>query len=387
MADGPDECSFLYVCAESNLQTKNIVTEATQFAPNIHFRPVFFARYQVRGLTPVQTDEMLANGWFRNDLYVFTTLGRYIENEWKPCLMLRICLEGFHWKKRLRKVLRQNGQRFTVKIGPFAPRPALENLWREYKSKVHHWTKVPNLAYHLFKGQHPSDFNTYEVGVYFEDKLVAFSVFDKGSVSLGSLEAAYDARFSKHSLGVYTMLLEIEYGISQNMDYYYPGFYPRNSPMFDYKLRPGGIEFFRHKKGEWTAWEQREPSDWLLDGVFRKLRLLQHELHGGPVSASLKAFNKLNYPSGNVKLSDYNFLLVLERQPESGPMEVYQVAWDALKDEFILFQNEPLDEGFNLGGKGNASTGLMYSPFRIIGTFKEGAALVRQLKNGWARSG
>ncbi len=367
-------------------QINYFIINKAQFIPNIHFLPVFFARYQVRNLTPAQTDDLLANGWFRNDLHVYSTLGRYIDNEWKPCLMLRVCLNGFQWKKRLRKILRLGGQKFEVKICPFVPRPAIETLWQEYKSKVHHWGSVPSLAQHLFKGQLPSDFNTYEVGVYFENRLVAFSIFDKGSVSAASLEAAYDVQFSKYSLGIYTMLLEIEYCINQNKDYYYPGFYPRNSPMFDYKLRPGGIEFFRLKKGQWVSWEERESSDWLLDEVFRKLRLLQHELHGDFVNGSIKAFNKINYPTGNITLSDYNFLLVLERRLDDGSLEVYQIAWDVLKDKFILFQNKCIGESEHPSKKGKAYADLINSPFQIIGTYREESGLIGCLKNEWSNS-
>ena len=41
------------------------------------------------------------------------------------------------------------------------------------------------------------------------NKLVAFSVFDKGADSIQSIKGVYDYDYSEHSLGIYSMILEI----------------------------------------------------------------------------------------------------------------------------------------------------------------------------------
>lgn len=81
--------------------TRTILQKEIRNKSDLKFPKVFYGRYEVNGLTPEDIDEMLENGWFRNDNHVHTTIGRYVENEWKPCLMLRLPLNNYKWKKGL----------------------------------------------------------------------------------------------------------------------------------------------------------------------------------------------------------------------------------------------------------------------------------------------
>ena len=193
----------------------------------IVFPPVFFANYQVKGLTRKQIDELLSNGWFRNDLHVQATQCRFVESSWRPCVMLRIPLANFQWKKRLRKVMRRNNTNFTCKIRPFAPREEMEELWQRFKQQVHQWNLVPSLARHLFRDVNPERFHTWEISVYENDKLIAFSLFDRGLESIASLEAAYDPDYARFSLGLFTMLLERS---TRGSRFIIRAFIPRISP-------------------------------------------------------------------------------------------------------------------------------------------------------------
>ena len=53
-------------------------------------------------------------------------------------------------------------------------------------------------------------FDTREVSVWSQDRLIAFSWYDLGERSVQSLIGVYDPAFSKHSLGLYTLLLQME---------------------------------------------------------------------------------------------------------------------------------------------------------------------------------
>ncbi len=205
------------------------------------FKPSFYARVPVQQLTPQEMDSLLTNGYYRNGLDACANSVRFMGNAWVSAVMLRVRLSDFVWKKRLRKLLRSNGEKFSFHFQLFESSVEKEALWQQFKQGVHGWAIVPKLEMHLLRGQPATSFNTWELCVFFESKLVAISVFDRGERGITSLEAAYDTAFNKYSLGVYTMLLEIEHCIEHGIDFYYPGFFPKGDPMFDYKLRQPGV--------------------------------------------------------------------------------------------------------------------------------------------------
>ena len=277
--------------------------------------------------------------------------------------MLRIRLKDFKWKKRLAKLYRQNMDRFEVKVRSFQPRPEIERLWQNFKLKVHGWDKVPDLSSHLLNGNPSSHFSTWEVAIYCGDKLVAFSIFDRGQKSIGSLEAAYDVGYSKFSLGVFTMQVELIYCMEVGLDYYYPGFYPKGVSMFDYKLRPGQVEFFRQRATKWIPWSAITEKDWLLDGVLNKLKEAQSLLERSGFDASVKVFNFTNFPGIVPAVSDYNFMAVGAIRLTTNSFLFIRVAWDPLKSLFLIFRKELSRQTFVSSqiGKGKiASIGIPF---------------------------
>lgn len=338
------------------------------------FPPVTYARFPVEKLSPEEIDELLAVGWFRNDLNVYTTVTRFVEGEWKSCLMLRIPLKSLVWKKRLRKLLRRNAREFDVSIKPFVPRPVVEKIWQDFKTKVHNWGHVPRIGQHLFKGRLPANFNTWEVGVYHKNRLVAFSIFDRGATSLASLEAAYHPDFQRFSLGLYTMLLEIEFGKTQNMNWYYPGFYPKDTSMFDYKFRTGNVEFFRLKNQCWLPWEEAAPSDWLYDEMKSKLEAVQAILMGRQIKVSFRKTIHTNIPSEESEASDHNVFLELLTHQTGGHVHRTRVVWDVLKRHYEVYSLvKVLNEE-----KGNVQQTLVFplSEYRRIGCAEDAGAAV-----------
>jgi arginine-tRNA-protein transferase len=315
-----------------------------QSAPSPTFPPTLHACFRVGALTPVQLDEMLENGWFRNDLSVYSTCGRVVEDEFRPCLMLRIPLHNFTWKKRLRKLMSRNNKLFTPVFQPFTPRPEMDELWRLFKSKVHGWQNILPIKIHLLREQSPADFNTWELCIYHKNKMVAFSLFDRGLRGIASLEAAYAPEFSKYSLGLYTMLLEIEHGIQDNMSYYYPGFFPKNTRMFEYKLRPGGAEFFRLRTLAWTRWEDQLPQDWLLEEMQNRLLDVQTSLWAAGISSGLGCGFMPHIPSEEISIAGFNVLLMLPDRSGSSPHDLLAAAWHPISQKYLLFRTRLISD-------------------------------------------
>jgi arginine-tRNA-protein transferase len=337
---------------------------------NLSFPPVPYAHFSIKQLNPHQIDELLANGYFRNGLNVFSGLGRYVLGKWRPCLMLRIPLGNFRWKKRSRKLLRRNARNFEVRIEPLRPRAEMEELWKLFKTEIHDWGNVPKVTEYLLRGLPAANFQTYELGIYHGNRLVAFSIFDKGHKSIASLEAAYHPDFQKFSLGYYTMLLELEYAIANDVDWYYPGFLPKGIAMFKYKLRPGGAEFFNLKKQEWLPWESLAEADWLSEVVEQKLHFLKELLFNlGTPSDILRQFHA-NIPGHIQKVGDHQVFLEFIKMLDRKNYQRIRVGFDVLSEQYEIFGQEMTTkssaDSASLSHQRLVSTG----PFYFIGSSK-----------------
>jgi arginine-tRNA-protein transferase len=96
--------------------------------------------------------------------------------------------------------------------------------------------------------------------VYDGKKLIATSLIDHTPKSMSSIYAMFHPDYGAHSLGVYTMLLEIYSCRQLGKTFYYPGFAHHESSFYDYKKRFNGME--------WLDW--KGTMDWLPYGRLRE---------------------------------------------------------------------------------------------------------------------
>ena len=82
-----------------------------------------------------------------------------------------------------------------------------------------------------------------EIAVYDGAELIAASYIDVGDRSMASILCIYSQKYKKYSLGIYTMLLEIDLAKRLGLDYYYPGYVLDQPSAFDYKLLLGPCEW------------------------------------------------------------------------------------------------------------------------------------------------
>ncbi len=207
-------------------------------------------------LAPSELDQYLAKGWYRMGTAVFTTHFLTIEESVYSVLWLRLSLEDFTFSKRQRRLMRSNS-RFKVVISPFALDTAKEQLYQRYRRQFRGLIS-PNLRKALYDLGSEAVFLSMECSLYDGDRLVAFSVFDLGSQAATSIIGVYDPEYSEHSLGYFTMLLEMEYALALGLEYYYPGYFVPGYSRFDYKLRIGEVEYFEPLEAKWLPIGQYE---------------------------------------------------------------------------------------------------------------------------------
>jgi arginine-tRNA-protein transferase len=311
------------------------------------FPPAFYANREVESLTPEQIDDMLGSGWWRNRCSAVTFNAVAFESSCQACFSLRLPLAEFRWRKSLRKLLRKNGEVFSVQIQPYRQAEDKKQLWQRFKSEVHGWEYVHDLDHHLFGTADPSSFNTWELTLRMEGRLVAFSVFDHGRRAIYSAEAAYDPALRRFSPGLYTMLLEIEYCLEQGLHFYYPGMYLPGISMFQYKLRPGAMEFYRLREQRWVLATELQPADYLMEEAARKTAALASALGKGAFFTHTWCGG--HYPREPVEgfaPNQYNYLLLVGKKKGYPERPLAMVAWDPLSSHYVLFGTSPLSEYF-----------------------------------------
>ena len=189
-----------------------------------------------------ELDAYLAAGWFRGGPFLGHFRVICLNGDVCAVRQVRVRLEGHCFSRSHRRLLRRNGDRFRVQVGPAKIDAERERLYALAATRFSGFM-YSSLEEMLFHEDMPSIFQTRELVVFSGDELVAVSYFDVGGNSVASLIGLYDDHFARHSLGIYTMLMEIEWSKDQGLDYYYPGFVLHGDPRMDYKLRLGNMQF------------------------------------------------------------------------------------------------------------------------------------------------
>ena len=206
-------------------------------------------------LSPESLDFYLAKGWYRMGSNVFTTSFLFFNARPYSAIWLRLDLRTFGFSKSQRKLLRRNATHFAPASAPRTIDEEREELYARYADNFDGQLS-PTIADSLEDYTDNSIFNTFETTVREKrsGRLVAASYFDLGAESAASILGYYDPDLSHFSLGYYTMLLEIEYCLQNDIRYYYPGYVAPGYGRFAYKLRLGKCDYFDLRTETWQPY-------------------------------------------------------------------------------------------------------------------------------------
>ena len=70
-----------------------------------------------------------------------------------------------------------------------------------------------------------------------------------------SVYGLFNPAQSNRSLGIFTMLMEIDYAIRHGLDYLYSGYATREPSHYDYKKKFAGLEIYDWATGRWMMEE------------------------------------------------------------------------------------------------------------------------------------
>ena len=206
--------------------------------------------FEADKVTPAQLDTLLANGWRHFGTYFFRYNLGLVGDDIRLVTPLRIRLSDFSFSKSQRRVLRENSD-LTIKVEPLAIDAEAEELFHRHKERFDHHRPIS--IYEFLTGDsETSPCDTKQIRVFDDDRLVAVSYFDIGAVSCSGVYAIFDPVESKRGLGIFTMLKEIEYSITNGKEFYYQGYAYEGESFYDYKKRFRATEIFDWK-GNWNS--------------------------------------------------------------------------------------------------------------------------------------
>lgn len=210
---------------------------------------MIYDEYEFEKVNPESMDLLWSVGFRHFGTKFFRYSIGILGEEYVQVLPLRIDLKNFQPSKSQRKILKKN-QGLTTIIRDCSIDKTKEKLFKEHAARFKE--NIPESIYVFLSEEDPANTpcELKEICIYDRDKLVAVSFLDLGLESSSSVYAMFDPNYSKHSLGIYTMLLEIEYSKERNMSYLYPGYAYREKSFYDYKKKFPPMEYFDWN-GKW----------------------------------------------------------------------------------------------------------------------------------------
>jgi len=197
---------------------------------------------------PDQLDALLASGWRHFGTRFFRYNFALYQFDIRRVIPLRIRLADFTFSRSQRRVLRRNQDLETV-VRPIEITTNSEFLFHRHKQRFNHG--VPDSIYDFLSREpavSPTEAN--EVAVFHGGRLVAVSYFDIGTSAVSGIYAMFEPTLNSRSLGIFTLLKEIEFAIESGKRFYYLGYAYEGESFYDYKKRFRATEEFDWK-GEW----------------------------------------------------------------------------------------------------------------------------------------
>lgn len=217
-----------------------------------NFSSLINEEFYTESVSPQQMDALLASGWRHFGEHFFRYNIAFHQYELRLVLPLRIFLAAFVISRSQRRILKKN-QDLQIIFRPAAISDEKITLFEKHKLRFKN--NIPDSLYDFLSAA-PAYIpcEAAEVCVYKRGKLLAASFFDVGAKSISAVYAMFDAEETKRSLGIFTMLLVIDYAIKNGKTFYYPGYAYEGNSFYDYKKRFSALEFFDWNE-DWKIFE------------------------------------------------------------------------------------------------------------------------------------
>lgn len=210
--------------------------------------PFISEEFFAQKVSPERLDTLLESGWRHFGTHFFRYSLAFYEREIRRVLPLRIRLSNFSFSKSQRRVLRKN-QDLQIVVRPIKITREIESLFERHKKRFRSGT--PDSIYDFFSfNAAETPCRALEICVYKKEKLLAASFFDVAAASVSGVYAIFEPEEAARSLGIFTMLLEIDFALKNDKKFYYQGYAYLGESFYDYKKRFRALEKFDWR-GNW----------------------------------------------------------------------------------------------------------------------------------------
>jgi arginyl-tRNA--protein-N-Asp/Glu arginylyltransferase len=210
------------------------------------------ARAPLRRLSPAQLDQLLEEGDQRVGATVFRTECPFCN----ACEPVRVDVDAFSRSRSQRRVWSRN-QDVRVEIGNptlSRRRVALWNRHRRMRGLLTEMSRRDPVGYQEWLVDTCAV--TLEFRYYVDERLSCVSIIDMGQSSANSAYCYFDPKLSDRSLGVFSVLYEVEWCRARGMHWYYLGLWVADCEALRYKTNY--LPHERLVRGKWVRVEERQ---------------------------------------------------------------------------------------------------------------------------------
>jgi len=222
---------------------------------------LIYDQFSSEKVSPEDCDLLLSQGWRHFGQLFYRYNLAFSVSEIRFVVPLRIRLENFKFSKSQRRILRKNSD-LNFSIQPISFDEQKHQLFERHKERF--VESKPNSLYDfLDEDAANTPCESFEISVFDSQRnLMAVSFFDCGSESISAIYGMFEPEAEKRSLGIYTMLLEIQHAIESGKEFYYHGYAYEGDSFYDYKKRFSAIERYDWK-GNWVEFSEDSKKDFL----------------------------------------------------------------------------------------------------------------------------
>lgn len=203
-------------------------------------------RMPLAAVTPDEFDACLEAGDRRSGRMLYRTMCPACS----ACHPLRVPVADFRMSKSQRRVYRRNAADVTVEVG--MPELSWERLHLYNRHKQERGLSADGTALNAYGYRTwlvDSCTDTREVRYLVDRRLIGISILDLGKTSVSSVYHFFDPDESARSLGVYSVLKELEIAAERGYQWYYLGFYVSDCDKLRYKA-----SYYPHERKVDGAW-------------------------------------------------------------------------------------------------------------------------------------
>ena len=184
-------------------------------------------------VSPEELDRLLAEGWRHFGTLFFRYNAAVMEGKLQFIMPLRIDLSEWSATRSQKRVVKKNGDlRTEIRSASIDREKQTMFLRHSLRFNENRPTSLENFL-HPEPAEIPCRCD--EVAVFLDEKLVAVSFLAIGKESVSSIYGIFEPQYANRSLGMFTMLEEINFAQELGVKYYYSGYSTLGPSHYDYK--------------------------------------------------------------------------------------------------------------------------------------------------------